>query len=229
MFTKKSLIVGLALLLSVVCAGSVGAFASSVTPTTPHNAVNLFAPTGAAAIPSNNGDGILKLATVLQYIKTQGFVGGPTANGQPPIVQALKLTSLANLKKLANLVIPGIQGNRQVYYTQIRGPFIMNQNLPLPILGTLLPSANNLPVLSNLPILTQLPGLTSLPLLNAAQNNSGLLRNLPVLGNVQNGGLLNGLSFGYNGSPANGQKDSGLLAMVYEVFDAQSGNLLAWG
>src|SRR3954463_7659028 len=102
MFTKKSLIVGIALVLSILCAGTMGAFASSVTPTTPlHYTANPYPINGIAAIPTDNDEELLKAEDVQNYLANQGCVAGPTLNGEAFTVQVLKMTDLSQLKKLA--------------------------------------------------------------------------------------------------------------------------------
>lgn len=238
MFTKKSLIVGIVLVLSILCAGTMGAFASSVTPTTPqHYAANPYLSDGIAAIPSPNDDEILKAIDVQQYLQNQGCVAGPTVSGAPPTVQTLRLTNLAALKKLANLIIPGVLGDKQVYYAQIKGPFVVKPDIPLPVISTLFPSANNMLVLGHLPLLDELSDLGGLPVLkNLANDPNGLLNNLPVLGDLTDGDFINNLKdlaneVGPRGATttAPGFAVGPNLEAVYEVFDAHNGNLLAWG
>ena len=106
-----------------------------------------------------------------QYVGQQGFVGGSTTTKKPPTIQVLRLTDLSSLKKMVGLVIPGVSSDRKVYYTTLKGPFNLNHNLPMSVVTTLLPSANNWAVLSKLPALQQVKDLNSLPLLNDLENN----------------------------------------------------------
>lgn len=238
MFTKKSLIVGIVLVLSVLCAGTMGAFASSVTPTTPHhNIVNPYLSDGIAAIPPADNDEILKPLDVQQYLVSQGCVAGTTVDGNAPIIQTLKLTNLSKLKQLANLVIPGVVGDKQVYYAQLKGPFTLDQNLPLPVIGTLIPSANNMVVLGHMPLLNDLSNLGGLPALSNLANtlNGDLMDNLPILSNLTDSDFVNSLKSLANNPPTTqGVSSPGVsvgpdLTSVYEVFDALNGHLLAWG
>jgi hypothetical protein len=249
MFTRKSLIVGLVLLLSVIGAGSAGAFASSITPPpAPQNAWNAFPVGGISAIPVDDTDNLLTAQQVLQYLNTQGFIGGPVANGQAPTVQEVGLTDPSLLRSVLNLVIPGISPTEPVYYTQLHGPFTLSPNLSDTLLSTLLPTSNCLVALTSTPLLGQLPTLSDLPLLSdltrGTEINGAQLSNLPILasGNLFNDLL--GPNTLINGVPAANivtvpttavasappaTLANGLLNDVYEIFDAHTGNLLAWG
>lgn len=236
MFTKKSLIVGITLVLTILCAGTMGAFASSVTTTTPPHTTNLYASDGIAAIPSDNPDEILPEKAIQHYLESQGFIAGTTIDGNAPTVQSLGLTNLDKLKKLTNLVIPGALGNKQVYYTTLKGPFVLNRDLPLPVVSTLLPSANNILVLSHLPLLGELTDLGGLPVLGNLANgpDKAALDDLPILRNLTEGDLLKNLQDLSKDDAPKGSKVPAIstgpdLEVVYEVFDAHNGNLLAWG
>lgn len=228
MLTKKSLIIGLALLLSIVCAGSAGAFASSVTPGTPQSEMDLYPADGISAIAPDNTDDLITAENIEQYVGQQGFVGGSTSTRKPPTIQVLRLTDLSSLKKLAGLVIPGLSGDRQVYYTKLKGPFTLNHDLPMSTITTLLPSANNWAILRKLPAISQVQDLNSLPLLNDLEGSADTLyANLPVLANQPAGKLFNDSSVLTLNNPD--LNATNVLPNAYEVFDALSGNLLAWG
>lgn len=218
MLTKKSLVVGIALILALACTGIVATSARTTMPVKK----NVMAPypKGIPAIPPGGNHDLLSLLDVTRYLHVKGFVGGSTFSGHPPLIQNLRLTNILSLDKLIHFLIPGQPGGEQVYYAQLKGPFLVLPNLPLPILSTLLPSLNNLPAL-----LPHLGNLSGLNLFNA----SSLLNSLPALSSLPRPGRMPDLSHqqnAYHPTPDNG---STALARVYEVFNAHSGNLLAWG
>ncbi len=226
MFTKKSLIVGLTLLLAIVCAGSVGAFASSASPATSQSAANYFPAGGIPAIPAENGR-LLRSQEVENYLNERGFVGGETFGGDPVTISLLGLTDLDSLSSLTRLNIPDLTSvtHAVVYYTELQGPFRLDQNLSLPVLSTLNPS------LGNLSVLDHLTGLNDLPLTNDLrdQDFQNVLPVIPGLDNLENSHLLHDLLISHGLPDTVGPNSDGVLSTVYEVFDAHSGNLLAWG
>lgn len=279
--TKKSLIVSAALVLAIVCTGIVAASAHTKIPvkqqvTTPPQQA------GIPAIPPPRGqNGLLSVLDVVHYLDGRGFVGSPTRNGVNLGIQNLHLTTAGTLNSLEHIFIPGVPQNEKVYYTKLKGPFVLSPNVPRSTLSTLLPGKNNvLPLRTLLPTVGQTLGLNN-------SNNSGLLgslfgakdppytanspqtsqgntpngsqpalnkRNTTPKGTQQNSSKLpvnkapttNKLT---NGSSTSQGKPTGsnvprslgklpttrpsrlgtILQNVYEVFDAHTGNLLAWG
>jgi len=206
MFTKKSLLIGSALLL--VCALAVVTVVSSVTPSSAQTVGKTYNYTGVAAIPAlNKIGGLLSPLDVTHYLNTRGIVGGSPQNGQPLKIQSIILTNEADLSKLQHITIPGLTGQQSVYYVFINGPLHLTPNLPPSALDTLMPSANNLQQMRNLPFLNNLPGLNGfLP---------GLQHTAPALG---------------GSDPFHNSTDElTVLQNIYEVFNANNGNLLAWG
>jgi hypothetical protein len=276
--TKKTLIVSAALVAAMVCTGIVAASAHAVLP----NKNNVVSPTpqGIPAIPPPHGNTLLSVPAVLRYLDGQGFVGGPTRNGVHLAVQNVQLTDIGTLNKLAHIFIPGLPSNEKIYYTQLKGPFVVSPNLSRPVLNTLLPGANNLPVLHTLlPDVRRTPGLNNLlgflPLLGNPANGVQSGQNSTTSGNqpatnsspkgnqAGSGKLAKGSKTGQGKTPASSKAGQGktptgsktgtgkstgaapaslgklptthpsglstILQHVYEVFDARTGNLLAWG
>ncbi len=266
--TKKSLIVSAALVAAMVCSGIVAASAHAVLP----NKKNAVSPTpqGIPAIPPPRGNTLVNVPAVVRYLDGRGFVGGPTRGGAHLTVQNVQLTDVGTLNKLAHIFIPGLPRNEKVYYTQLKGPFIVSPNMPRPVLNTLLPSANNLPVLHTLlPDVKRTPGLNNLliPLLGNTSNGVQPVQNNITSGNqptptplTKSKGKQTSSGKGTKASKTTSQSKtpkasktgtgmpastpspslgklptthtSGLstvLQRVYEVFDAHTGNLLAWG
>src|SRR5579883_198495 len=175
--TKKSLIVSAALVAAMVCTGIVAASAHAVLPN--KNTVVSPTPQGIPAIPPPRGNTLLSVPAVLHYLNGQGFVGGSTSNGVHLTVRDVQLTDVSTLNKLAHIFIPGLPSNEKVYYTQLKGPFVVSPNLSRPVLNTLLPGANNLPVLHTLlPDMRRTPGLNNLlnvlPLLGDSSDSNGI-------------------------------------------------------
>ncbi|HEY1353673.1 MAG TPA: hypothetical protein VGF67_29035 [Ktedonobacteraceae bacterium] len=253
--SKKSLIVSAALLATMICTGVVAASAHTVLPDHSHAASP--DPQGIPAIPPPRDHTLLSVPTVIRYLRTRGFVGGPTSNGTAPGVQSVRLTDADTLNRLAHIFLPGLPATAKVYYTRLKGPFAVSATNSRPVLRTLLPGANNLPALRTLlPDMSHTPGLNQLlPLLSkpvskvapglntptgepasysSAQKpqTSAQTRRAPVTrGKTQQG------KKGKPRKPASLGKLPGthhpglgtILQEVYEVFDAHSGNLLAWG
>jgi hypothetical protein len=206
MFTKKSFLIGSALLL--ICALAIVTVVSSVTPSSAQTVGKSYNYKGVAAIPVlNEIGGLLSPLDIMHYLNTQGMIGGSTENGVAPKIQNITLTNITDLSTLKHITIPGLSGRQSVYYVLMNGPFHLSPNLPLSALNTLIPSTNNLPQMRNLPLLNNLPGLNSF--LSSSQSM------VPALG----------------GSDPFSGPDSPLtvLQSVYEVFNANNGNLLAWG
>jgi len=264
---KKSLLVSAALVVAIVCTGIVAASAHAVLP----NKSNVVSPTpqGVPAIPPPHGTTLLSVPAVLRYLNGQGFVGGSTSNGVHLTVQNVQLTDVNTLNKLAHIFIPGLPGNEKIYYTQLKGPFVVSPTLSRPVLSTLLPSANNLPVLHTLlPDVRRTPGLNNLlgilPLLDNSANGAQSAQNNTTGGNqpttnsspkgkqTSPGKSAKGSKTGQGKTPAGRKTSTGkatgatpaslgklpaahpsglstILQHVYEVFDARTGNLLAWG
>lgn len=266
--TKKSLIVGVALVAAMICTGIVAASAHAVLP----NKNTVVTPTqqGIPAIPPARGNALISVPAVIHYLDGQGFVGSPRSRGAVN-VQNVQLTDVGTLNKLAHIFIPGLPSNEKVYYTQLKGPFVVSPRMSRPVLNTLLPGANNLPVLHTLlPDMRRTPGLNNLlnvlPLLGDSSDGNGIQpgSNNTTGGNqstpngsskgkkIGSGKLAQGSKIGLGttpkgskagtGKPASGAAPSlgklptthtsglgNVLQRVYEVFDARTGNLLAWG
>ena len=218
MFTQKSLIVSVALILALICTGIVAASAHTTVPVRKHSMTPY--PKGIPAIrPPAGNHGLLSILDVKHYLNTKGAVVGSTASSKPPTIEDLRLTDILNLDKVVHFLIPGQPVHEEVYYAQLKGPFLVIPNLPLPILSTLLPSLGNLPAL--LPHLGNLSGLNLL-------NTSTVLNSLPALSSLPHSKMpdLSNLQQGFR--PALPTSAS-VVSSIYEVFNARTGNLLAWG
>lgn len=214
MFTRKSLAIGCALLLALACTGVIAADARTAQPQPARRPQGMLPPArGIAAISVPHGNqNLLSFLDVRRYLHSRGFIGGPTLSGKSPDVQDLRLTNILDLNNLLHFTIPHQPGNEQVYYAHLKGPMLVLPDLPLPVLSTLLPSLGNLPA-----FLPHLGNLSSLGLTDLAAL-AGLLplpQRMPDLSNLPSNG-----NFGQPGI---------VLPDAYEVFDAHSGNLLAWG
>lgn len=218
MFTHKSLIVSGALILAIVCTGIVAASAHTAIPVKKHNMTPY--PKGIPAIPPARNHGLLSILDVTRYLHTKGAVVSSTASSKPPTIQQLRLTDILNLDKIVHFLIPGQPSDEEVYYAQLKGPFLVIPNLPLPILSTLLPSLGNLPAL--LPHLGNLSGLNLL-------NTSTVLNSLPALSSLPHNSKMPDLSNLQHGFHPALPSSSSVVASIYEVFNAHNGNLLAWG
>ncbi len=179
MLTKKSFIVGLAVVAALVCIGTVSTFAASVKvseipPTDQYSQVGI-----GAIPPLDNGQVLLNSEDVSKYLQTHPYVGGTTPNGQMPAVETVEQTTVSSLYDAKQIQIPDMPANEPVYYASLTGPFTPITNTP--DLSGLLPGLNNV-----------LPDL----------NQGGVLRNAPT---------------------------QALMPSGYEVFDAHTGNLIAWG
>ncbi|HEY0756722.1 MAG TPA: hypothetical protein VGD98_22405 [Ktedonobacteraceae bacterium] len=244
MVTYKSLIVICALLVALAGAGLVAASAHTLAPAQQQHNMQPYQ-AGVAAIPivaSKHKQ--VSFQDVRHYIKTKGFIGGSTLSGRPPTLKDLQLTSLVHLDHLFYSILAQMPGDKQVYYAQLDGPFLVLPQLPVPVLCTLLPSASNLPA-----FIPHLSNLSSLGLLNG----SSLLNLLPLSGLLPQQPLTlpgshkidNVTSFHDSFSvsdnvpdlsdlqnikvPLNDDDTRVVLSSVYEIFDAHNGNLLAWG
>jgi hypothetical protein len=239
MVTYKSLVVSFALILALACAGMLATSAHTVALAQKQHSMMPYQ-NGIAAISLVSGKHKrVSFQDVRRYVKAKGFVGGPTLTGQAPTLKALQLTSILHLDSLLYSLLAQMPGNKQVYFARLEGPFLVLPQLPLPVLCTLLPSVSNLPAfiphLSNLsslglfntsPLFGLLPGphLTlphKLPGLPGPRTTSSLagLNRMPDLSNAQSSSSAHLKS---------GDPDT-VLASAYEVFDAENGNLLAWG
>jgi hypothetical protein len=235
MFTPKSLIVSFALILALVCTGVVATSAHTDIPAQKQLGGTPY-PKGITAISLARGNhNLLSFLDVRRYLNTKGFIGGSTLTGQTPALQDLQLTNILHLDYLLHFLIPEQPGNELVYYAHIDGPLLVLPDLPLPVLSTLLPSLDNLPALlphlgnlSWLGLLTASNGslynilpLPRMPDLSHLQSRipapSHLPQKRPVLHHVQSSSHVKSNSW------------STVLDSAYEVFDAHSGNLLAWG
>jgi len=232
MFTKKSLILVATLMLALVCAGTISTFAATATSATRavKHATTHYQDTKIAAIPaiSKDGSGLLSPLNVRKYLNNQGFIGGPTLNGQAPIIQDLRLTNLFDLRNLDHIFVPGVSDNRQVFFARLLGPFELGSDLSPSVLSTLIPSQNTLFLLS---------GLNDLPLLS----NLGTLGNLSILSDVGNCNVLHCSTSCnevncviVNGRVVDCNRENCLglthvLENVFEIFDAKNGDLLGWG
>jgi len=255
--TKKSLIVGAALVAAMICTGIVAASAHTV----PSNKNTTVPPVrqGIPAIPPARDNALISVPAVVHYLDGQGIIGSSPHNNRASVnIQNVQLTDVGTLNKLAHIFIPGMPSNEKVYYTQLKGPFVVSPNVSRPVLNTLLPSASNLPVLHTLlPNMRRTPGLNNLlntiPLLGNSSNgvqpvpNTTTGANQPASGSSSKdkqtiSGKSSKGSKASAGKPASGTPpslgklstthSSGLgtvLQHVYQVFDARTGNLLAWG
>lgn len=255
-FTKKSLIVSAALLTAMICTGVVAASAHAVFPDSVRAASSN--PQGIPAISPARGKALLSVPAVIRYLHKQGFVGGLTRNGAAPTVQHIQLTDASTLNRLAHIFLPGLPDTAKVYYTRLKGPFVLSPRTSRPVLNTLLPEANNLPALHTLlPDMSHTPGLDKL--LSPFPSQSKPAGGLAPGSRTRTGGSQPAMHTssqrkptdrkgagqgktrqGRKGGPRKpaslgklpGTHAAGLgtvLQQVYEVFDAHTGNLLAWG
>lgn len=209
MFTHKFLFVSFALIVALVCTGIVATSAHTTLPTQQQNMLPY--PNGIAAIPVAHGaHNRLSFLDVRRYLHTKGFVGGPTLNGRAPTLQHLQLLNIFQLNKLLHFPLSKQPGNKLVYYAHLNGPLIVVPDLPLPVLGTLVPSMGNLSAL-----VSHLGDLSS-----RGQFNPSLL---PLPNSMPN------LSKAQSNVHLKPGKQHTILPSAYEVFDAHNGNLLAWG
>ena len=212
MFTHKSLIVLFGLILALACTGILATSAHTAQPTQKQQRMMPYSK-GIAAIPVvHTNRNILSLQDVRHYVHARGFVGGSTLNGKAPVLQDLQLTNVLHLDYLLHFLIPEQPDNEQVYYAHFDGPLVVLPDLPLPVLSTLLPSLGNLPA-----FIPHLGNLSSLGLYELP-NILPLPGRMPDLSNLQNDGVHLKLT-----------NLSTVLASAYEIFDAHSGNILAWG
>jgi hypothetical protein len=228
MFTRQSLFVSFALLLALACTGVVATSARTALPAHPQQRAAMPFPHGISAISSiaRGNNNLLSFLDVQRYLTTRGFIGGPTLTGQAPVIQDLRLTDVIHLDTLLHFLLPEQPGNEEVYYAHLDGPFIVLPDLPLPILSTLIPSLGNLPAL--IPHLGNLSWLNLFPLSNGALVTGLPLPQLPP--SIRMPDLSHQQARSRTGSNwARAQSKSAVLDSVYEIFDARSGNLLAWG
>lgn len=248
-FTKKSLIVSAALAVALIWTGVIAASANATFPATSQHVTP--SPQGIPAIASPRGNALISVPTVIRYLHTRGFAAGPTQNGTAPSVQSVQLTSASNLNRLTHIFIPGLPAKTNVYYARLKGPLTVSPTPPRSVLSTLLPSAGNLPILRPLlPDMSHTPGLgsllNSLPLLsdpaNEAQSENSKAGLSPSTQRPQGtqragqqkttGGHKAGRRRQTSLGKLPGARPPGLgviLQQAYEVFDAHTGNLLAWG
>lgn len=245
--TKKSLIVSAALVVAMICTGVVAASAHAVIShsgrvVSPH-------PQGIPAIPPARGNALLGVADVVGYLNKRGFVGGPTSNGTAPSVRSVQLTDAGTLNRLEQIFIPGLPEKAKIYYTRLNGPFLVSPTTPRPVLNALLPAGNNLPALRTLlPDTSRTPGVGNLlnpfSLLSkpasGSQTATGGNRPAPHTSMPKKRA---GSGKTPHGRRAGARKPTSLgklpgthppglgtiVQQVYEVFDAHTGNLLAWG
>ena len=218
MFTKKFLILGVAMVLALLCVGTVSSFAATTTPThrvVKHATVHYWN-RGIPAIPHrvSSPQVLLSRAEIVKYLKDHGFIGGGTLSGRPPVISNLHLTDLTNLNSLQHISVPGAPLNTPVFFTRLNGPFTLTDHPPLTLLSVLIPDSQTLPllhILHNLPILG---GFT-------LQNGFTGIGDFSGISNVANLGSLDDLTSGLGVDR--------LLDSVFEIFDARNGNLLAWG
>ncbi len=215
MFTRKFLFVSFALVLALACTGIVATSAHTTMPTQKQQSAIPY-PKGITAISvAHSSRNLLSFLDVRHYLHTKGFIGGSTLSGKAPVIQDLQLTNVIHLDYLLHFLLPEQPGNEQVYYAHLDGPFLVLPDLPLPVLSTLLPNISNLPA-----FIPHLGNLSSLGLFNTSALTNLLPPpgRMPDLSNLQNNGVHLKLS------------DLGtVLTSAYEVFDAHTGNLLAWG
>jgi hypothetical protein len=244
MVTYKSLIVSFALILALIGTGVLAMSAQTLASAQQqHN-----------ALPYQDGIAAISVATsqhrqvsfqdVRHYLKSKGFAGGPTLTGRAPKLKNLQLTDINRLGHLLHLLLPQLPGNKAVYYAQLEGPFILLPQIPLPTLATLVPGAPDLPTsipknLVNLGLASSPLGLLPVrpgsllpvrPGSHKTSNLPGFLR-MPDLSNLQSGsGAPTNLHPSKSQSHNMSKKEVGtVIPSAYEVFDADNGNLLAWG
>jgi hypothetical protein len=182
---------------------------SSVTPSSAKSVqLQPYVNPGVAAISAlNKTNGLLDQDMVAHYLESPNTVLAPTLVGEPsPSIQEITITDMSNLVHTQHIVVPGVQNAQQVFYVVQKGSFNLAHQLPLSLLNTLIPSQANLPVLSQLLFLDKLPGL---------ETQAGLLPKQVTNTNVT----------GFD--PFNLTKTVPIT--IYEVFNANTGNLLAWG
>lgn len=218
MFTKKSLILGVALLLALVCAGTISSFAATATPAR-HNARHVtirYWNRGIPAIPrrASNPANLLSNAEIDNYLLTHGFMGGSTLHGLPPVVNNLQLTNLTDLNRLQHILVPGAPLATPVFYARLTGPFILDNRPPLTLLSILIPDSQTIPLFHL---------LHNVPILGSFTFQDGFLGvgDFSGVGDIANLGSLGDLT--------NGLGVDRLLNSIFEIFDARTGNLLAWG
>lgn len=224
MFTHKSLIVSSALILALICTGVVATSAHTVPPVHPQQHMTTY-PRGIPAISSiaRGNTNLLSFLDIRRYLHTKGFVGGSTPNGKPPVIHSLQLIDVLHLDSLLHFLLPGQPGNKEVYYVHLDGPLLVVPDLPPPILSTLLPSLSNLPAfLHHLGHLSW-PGLSTLD--NGFSAHPLVPGRMPDLSHWQNSSV----SHAQSSSHMKLKSWSTVLGSAYEVFDAHTGNLLAWG
>lgn len=253
LYTKKSLIVSAALVVAIVCTGIVAVSAHTGPPARQNTASS--PQQGVPAIPPPRGqNGLLSLLDVTRYLNSRGFVGGPTLNGGQPGIQNPHLTTVGKLKSQKHLSVPGVPDDKKVYYTQLKGPFRLLPNIPRSVFNLLAPSKNNVPSLRPL-----LPGIGQTLGLGDSNNNGLLpplfganrppqaistpqaTPDSPAKGSRPAANTTRRKTPGQNSltssvPPSLGKLPTAppsrlgtVLQNVYEVFDAQTGNLLAWG
>lgn len=224
MFTKKFFILGVAMLLALVCAGTLSAFAASTTPAK-KNTAKRYWNAGIAAIPTlhKKPHSLLTRQEVVTYLNKQRSTSSKLVNGQVLGIQVVELTDPLNLNSLKHILVPGVPAHEQVYYAKLNGPFTVDPKQPLPLLSMLLPNSNTLPLLisgvRNLPLIQSLGALgaelgdlgnTDLPFVGSL-NDMPVLNHLGTLVSVGNMGLKR------------------IILSLFGIYDAHTGNLLAWG
>lgn len=224
MFTHKSLIVSSALILALICTGIIAASAHTALPTHPQQRMTTY-PRGIPAISSiaRGNTNLLSFLDIRRYLNTRGFIGGSTLNGKPPVIRSLQLIDVLHLDSLLHFLLPEQPGNEEVYYAHLDGPLLVLPDLPLPILSTLLPSLSNLPAF--LPHLGNLSWLGLFTVSNSSLAHLLVPGRMPDLSHWQSSSV----SHAQSSSHVKSNNWSTVLASAYEVFDAHTGNLLAWG
>jgi len=248
-FTKKSLIVSAALVVALLWTGVIAASAHAMFPDNGH--IVAPSPQGIPAIAPPRGNALISVPTVIRYLHTRGLAAGPTRNGTAPTVQSVQLTSASSLNRLTHIFIPGLPEKTKVYYARLKGPFTVSPTPSRSVLSTLLPGTNNLPILRPLlPDIRHTPGLgnllSALPLLSDPASEAQSESSRPALSPSSQrpqgtqragrpkttGGHKAGRRRPTSLGKLPGARPPGLgviLQQAYEVFDAHTGNLLAWG
>lgn len=218
MFTKKFLFLGVAVVLALLCVGTVSTFAATTTPT--HRVVKQttvhYWNRGIPAIPlhTSNPHTLLNPAQIVKYLTNNGFIGARTVNGRPPAITTLRFTDLHGLNSLQHILVPGVPLNSPVFFTRLNGPFVLPDHPPLTLLSILIPDSQTFPLLHILHNTPLIGGFTF-------QNGFTGIGDLSGISNVANLGSLDDLTSSLGVDR--------VINSVFAIFDARNGNLLGWG
>ncbi len=218
MFTKKFLFLGVAVVLALLCVGTISSFAATATPAqrvVRHAAIHYWN-RGIPALPlrASSSQSLLSRVAIVKYLTRNGFIGAKTLSGRLPVISTLHFTNLSNLNSLHHIFVPGTPLNSPVYYARFNGPFILPDHPPLTLLSVLIPDSQTFPLLHILHNTPLIGGFT-------LQNGFTGIGDFSGLSNVANLGSLDDLTSGLG--------IDHILDSVFAIFDAHNGNLLAWG